>query len=115
MCVKANMLSEYQRELQSTIYGTTPCDSASHKLIANLHDKTKYVVQIANLQLYINMGLILTTIHRVIKFKQSRWLKPYIDVCSELRGKSTDDFDKKLFKLLPNSVYGKTMKDKENI
>ena len=59
------------------------------------------------------MGLILTKIHRVIKFNQSRWLKPYIDMCSELRAKSTDDFDKKLFKLLPNSVYGKTMENTE--
>jgi len=105
MCVKANMLSKYQRELYSTIYDKSPTDSVSPKLIANLYDKTKYVLHIANLQLYINMGLVLTSIHRVIKFKQSRWLKPYIDICSDLRSKSTDDFDKKLFKLLPNSVY----------
>ena len=57
--------------------------------------KQKYVVHIANLRLYINMGLILTQIHGVIKFKQSRWLKPYMDICSELRSKSTDDFEKK--------------------
>ena len=59
------------------------------------------------------MGLALTSIHRVIKFKQSRWLKPYIDICSDLLSKSTDDFDKKLFKLLPKSVYGKTIETKE--
>ena len=105
MCVKANMLSKYQRELYSTIYGTTPSDIQSPKLIANLYDKTKYVVHIANLQLYINMGLILTNIHRVIKFKQSRWLKPYIDMCSELNGVNQ-------WKI--NSVYGKTM-EKENL
>ena len=57
--------------------------------------KTKYVLHIANLQLYIDMGLVLTSIHRGIKFKQSRWLKPYIDICSDLRSKSTDDLDKK--------------------
>ena len=78
MCVKANMLSKYQRDLYSTIYETAPCDNASPKLIANLCDKTKYVVHIANLQLCISIGLILTTIPRVIKFKQSRWLRPYI-------------------------------------
>ena len=78
-------------------------------------DKTKYVLHIANLQLYINMGLVLTTTHRIIEFKHSRWLKLYIDICSALRIKSTDDFNKKLFKLLPHAVYGKTMENKENI
>ena len=48
-----------------------------------------------------------------MKFKRSRWLKPYIDICSDLRSKSTYDFDKQRFKLLPNSVYGKTMGNKE--
>ena len=77
MCVKAKMLSEYQRYLYSTIYETSPSDSASPELIANLYDNTKYVVHIANLQLYVNMGLILTRNHRGIKFKQSRWSKQY--------------------------------------
>jgi hypothetical protein len=58
MCVKANMLSKYQRELYSTIYDRSASDRASPKLIANLYDKTKYVLHIANLQLYINMGLV---------------------------------------------------------
>jgi len=97
MCGKANMLSKYQRYLYSTVYEASPSDSASPKLIANLYDKTKYIVHIANPQLCINMGLMLTRNHRVIKFKQSRWLKPYIDMCSELRRKSTGDFDKELF------------------
>ena len=56
------MLSKYQRDLYSAIYEIIPCDSASPELVANLYDKTKYVVLIANLQLYINMGLILTKI-----------------------------------------------------
>ena len=64
MCVKANMLPKYQRELYSTIYDKSPTG------------KTKYVRHIANLQLYVNVGLVLTSIHSVIKFKQSRWLKP---------------------------------------
>ena len=95
MCVKANMLSKYQRELYSTIYDRSASDSASPKLLDNLYHETKYVLRIANLQLYINMGLLLSLIHRVIKLKQSRWLKPYINICSDLRSKSTDDFDKK--------------------
>jgi hypothetical protein len=88
------MLSKYHRDVYSTSYETTPCDSASPKLIANLYDKTEYVVHITNPQLYINMGWILTRIHRVIRFRQSRRSKPYVDTCSELRSKSIDDFDK---------------------
>jgi len=77
------MLSKYRRDLYYTIYETTPCDSASPKLLPNLYDKTKYVVHIANRQIYIyiyiHVGYIVTTIHRVIKLKQPRWLKPHID------------------------------------
>ena len=105
MSVKANMLSKYQRELYSTIYEQKASDSTSPKVTANLYEKTKYVLHIANLQLCVNMGLVLPTIHRVIKLKQPRWLKPYIDICSNPRSKSTDGFVKKLLKLLPNSVY----------
>ena len=56
MCVKANMLSNYQRDLYSTMYERSPSGSVSPKLISSLYDKTKYVVHIANLQLYIDMG-----------------------------------------------------------
>ena len=92
MCVKANTLTKYQRELFSTIYGRSAGDSASSKLIANLYDKTKYVLHIANLQLDVNMGLVLISSHRVIKFEQSRWLKPF-GICSDLRSRSIHDFD----------------------
>ena len=83
MCVKSNMLTKYQRDLCSTIYERSPSDSVSLKLSANLYDRTKYVVHIANLQLYINMGLILTKIHRVITLKQSRWLN-HILICVQI-------------------------------
>ena len=49
------------------------------KLVANLHDKTEYVVHIRNSKQALNNGLILKTFHRVIKFNQKAWLKPYID------------------------------------
>ena len=58
MCAEANMLSKCHRDLCSISYGTTPCDSASRELSPNLYDKPKYLVHIANLQLYINMGVM---------------------------------------------------------
>ena len=70
------------------------------KLIPNLGNKTNYVVSCRNLQLYLSLGMKLTKIHRVLKFKQSDWMKEYIDF-------NTEDF----FKLMINSVYGKTIEN----
>ena len=49
------------------------------KLVANLRDKTEYVIHIRNLKQALNHGLVFKRFHRVIKFNQNAWLKPYID------------------------------------
>ena len=78
------------------------------KFAANLHDKTEYVIHIRNLKQALNHGLILEKVHRVIKFNQNAWLKPYIDMNTDLR-KIKIDFEKDFFKLMSNAVFGKTM------
>ena len=81
------------------------------KLVCNLHDKKKYVVHIKSLKQSLNHGLKLKRVHRIIEFNQKAWLKPYIDVNTELRKLAKDDFETDLFKLMNNAVFGKTMEN----
>ena len=81
------------------------------KLVCNLYDKKKYVVHINSLKQALNHELKLKKIHRIIEFNQKAWLKPYIDMNTELRKLARNDFEKDLFKLMNNSVFGKTRED----
>ena len=81
------------------------------KLTANVMNKSKYVVHYKNLQYYLEHGMKLTNIHRIIEFKEKAWLKEYIDVNTKHRALAKSDFEKDLFKLLNNSVFGKTMEN----
>ena len=81
------------------------------KLVCDLHNKKKYVVHIKSLKQALNHGLNFKKVHRIIKFNQKAWLKPYIDMNIELRKLAKDDFEKDLFKLMNNAVFGKTMEN----
>ena len=79
------------------------------RLVSNLHNKKNYVIHIRVLDQALKHGLILDKIHCMIEFDQSAWMKPYIDFNTQLRTQARNNFEKDFFKLMNNSVFGKTM------
>ena len=90
------------------------CDKKIEKLIPSLQDKRRYVLHYQTLKQYLSLGMELTRVHRGIKFEESHWLKPYIDANTTLRAKANNEFEKYFFKLMNNSVFGKTMENVRN-
>ena len=74
-------------------------------------NKTNYVCLYKNLHLYLSLGMKLTKIHRVLKFKQSDWMKKYINFKTDKRMNAVNSFEKDFLKLMIKSVYSKTMKN----
>ena len=85
----------------------------TNKLLPNLLPKKNYVVQYRNLK-YLSKGSILIKVYEILEFKQSPWMKPYIDFNTERRKEATNKADKDLLKLFNNTVYDKTMENMRN-
>ena len=84
------------------------------KLVTSIEDKEKYVRHIAALKQALNHGLKLKKVQRVIEFRQEALLKLYTDMNTKLRTEAKNDFEKDFFKLMNNSVFGKTMENVRN-
>ena len=107
MVVQKKWMSEYQHGL----LGAGVASAEVEKLVPNLRDKNHYVLHYRNLQLYLGLGMKLKKVHRALRFEQSPWMEPYIRMNTELRKQATSAFEKDLYKLMNNSVFGKTMEN----
>ena len=109
--ISPEQMSEYQRRLMADLDLTMP---NTENLVLTLEDKEKYVVHYSNLQFYLRQGLRLKKVHRVIEFHQEPWMEPYIRMNTEFRKQAKSDFETDFYKLMNNSVFGKTMENLRN-
>ena len=106
--VTEDMLSPFRLDIINE-YGIKV--GTTNKLIPNLIPKKNYVVHYRNLKYYLSKGRILTKVHKILEFRQSPLMKPYIDFNTQKRMEATNEADKSFLKLMINSVYGKTMEN----
>ena len=109
--VKKECMSDYQKRLMKVLELKPP---DSEKLLLTLENKNNYVVHYRNLQFYLKQGMKLKRVHRVLEFEQECWMEPYIRMNTEFRKKAKNDFEKNFYKLMNNSVFGKTMENLRN-
>ena len=108
--VTTDMLSPFMTAFHDSLTNHRRYKS-SRKLLMTQYDKENYIVHYAILKFYLKMGLELTKVHRVVKYKQKAWLKSSIDYNSQQRKQAANNFEKDFYKLKNNALFGKTMED----
>ena len=87
----------------------TDCRKKNIKLVNHCWNHLNYVIDSSYLKVALQHGIKITKVHKVLKYNQSRWMKPYIDFNTEKRNLAPNEFEKNFFKLMNNSVYGGTL------
>ena len=86
----------------------------SNKLVPHLYEHKNCVTPYRNLKFLVNLGVEVRAVHTVSTFEQKPWLKPYIDFNTDKRKEAKNEFEKDCYKLMNNSVVGKTMENVKN-
>ncbi|CAJ0914326.1 5106_t:CDS:2, partial [Entrophospora sp. SA101] len=109
VAIKKNQLSPYNNKIVEDLDGGR--FSEIKKLVTHLGPRENYVIHYQELQYYVKLGMVVDEVTEILSFDQTNWLAPYIKLNTELRQKAENDFEKDFFKLMNNSVYGKTMEN----
>ena len=104
-------ISPYQQDIFKKLNLTEAC-MKTEKLMADLYDRKEYVLHYVELKSYISMGVKLTNVRRVLKFKQKPWLRGYMDFCTQRRAATNDSYESNQFKMAMNAVYGRSIVNK---
>lgn len=105
-------LSSYARQCHRELYGKDTYKAT--KLISTFSDKKEYVVHYLTLKTYLELGMKIIKVHRVLSFHQTPYLKEYIDLCTSLRKKSKSSTHEAIWKLMNNALFGKTIQRKRD-
>ena len=105
--IKEEMLSDFQKKLAKDL----DVKVGGSKLCLTLLDKKEYICHYRNLKLYLQKGMKIKKVRRVLEFQQSPWIKSYIDLNTRLRQEAQNKFEQNFAKLMNNSFFGKTCKD----
>ena len=92
------------------IHNDYPLATEKLKINSDMLSKKDYVIHYRNLQLYISLGMKVTKVQKILKFKQSDWLKKFVDFNTEKRKNAINSFEISFFILMINSVFGKKLK-----
>ena len=109
LTIKQFWLSSFAQSLGIKVSSDSP-----KKLIETLFDKNNYVCHYRNLKFYLKHGLNVKLLHRVIQFRQKKWLGDYISKNTVMRKQAVNDFEKNFYKLMSNACFRKTMENLRN-